>query len=156
MVLTLGFGFVMASPGAPKTWRGNSNAGDSQNWSDPANWVEDLAPGLDDDLIFPANPNSFSSRNNLNNLRIHSIRIEGGNYTIFQNPFSLTGGITSLQGVSSISNPINLTAPQNITVQVGRITLSGALSGAGGITKLGAGQLQYRATRTISMPGILS
>ena len=47
---------------AVRTWDGG---GSDANWTTAANWVGDIAPVANDDLVFPATSAQFTTNNNL-------------------------------------------------------------------------------------------
>ena len=77
------------------TWDGITNAGGATanpNWTTATNWVGDVAPGANDDLVFPAGPVQLSSINNFaNGTDFGSIVIGGSNYSISGNSVDLVG-----------------------------------------------------------------
>ncbi len=59
-------------------------ANNNSNWSDPANWVGNVAPQPEDNLVFPTNYNSSTTINDDlgANFRLRSITISGSNFNI--------------------------------------------------------------------------
>ncbi|MCA1624600.1 MAG: VCBS repeat-containing protein [Acidobacteria bacterium] len=105
---------------AVKTWDGG---GADPNWATAANWVGDIAPVVNDDVVFPANAALFVTYNNLGLLpTFRSITIEGGNYTIGGNALRLTNGLTVNDGTHAINTIVNLGAPQTFTAGENSIT----------------------------------
>ena len=142
---------------ATRTWDGG---GSDANWQTAANWVDDIAPIPNDDLVFPATAAQFSTNNNFFLLTsFNSITIEGGNYTVSGSLMRLSNGISALAGTHTINIPITLNGPQTFTtgtaatvtllaVSLGSGTLTiggsgivgiGLISGSGSITKNGVG-----------------
>jgi (2Fe-2S) ferredoxin len=142
---------------AVKTWDGG---GADNNWSTAANWVGDVAPVPGDDLVFPAAAIKFTANNNFFLLTpFRSVKIEGSDYTIGGNAFSLTDGFVVESGTQAVNTIINLSAPQtffagrNSLTVIGVLFLSnnaltfdgegglavGLISGNGAITKNGLG-----------------
>jgi autotransporter-associated beta strand protein len=70
-----------------------------------------------------------------------------GGSLIFNNSGS-AATLTSTQGSHTISTPITLTSSVSATINTGIFAISGAISGAGGITKSGAGTLSLTATNS--------
>jgi autotransporter-associated beta strand protein len=153
------FLIVVSSNAATRTWDGGGTDG---NWNTAANWVGDVAPVDGDDLVFPANAAQFTTANNVGFLlTFNSLKIEGGNYTISGNPFSLNTGLTVNGGTQTFNTILRLSAAQTYLVEQGAtVTLTfgvqnngntltvdgsgitiivGPLSGAGGLTKKGTG-----------------
>jgi autotransporter-associated beta strand protein len=153
-------------------WTGGGAPNNS--WTTAANWLANVAPSPGDDLLFPAGPTQLSAANNFApGTTFHSITFSGGDYTLSGNQLALQAGIATTQptGTNTISAPLQLDAPQTImetyagttltisgavdtngnllTVDgTGNTSLSGIVSGAGGITKLGPGTLSLSATNT--------
>ncbi|MFL5240613.1 MAG: autotransporter-associated beta strand repeat-containing protein [Gemmataceae bacterium] len=122
---------------APATWTGAVDT----LWSHDGNWTNGLPTSANAQLIFPANGVfNFTSQNDLSNLNISSIRIEGNTgYTISGNSITLgTGGFTVLNSTAAhaVSLPIALSG---LGVGFGiasgaRVDLNGVISGGGGTT----------------------
>lgn len=153
------FIFVASSKAATRIWDGG---GANANWNTAANWVDDIAPVANDDLVFPATSAQFATNNNYFIFtNFNSIHIEGGNYTIGGNPFSTTAGITVDAGTQAINTAIRLNAAQTFLVgQTATVTILlgvtnsghlfsvdgagvtiiiGLVTGSGGLTKKGNG-----------------
>lgn len=154
---------------AVRIWDGGPDAGGASanaNWTTPSNWLGDVAPLPDDNLVFPAgalltnNVNDFTS-----GTRFRSISISG-NYNINGQSLVLLEGVTAnhSSGLASFLAPISLLANQTFisanpgaslnlgpidtaTLQLltvdgsGNINITGSISGSGGITKTGDGTL---------------
>ncbi|CAN5431449.1 hypothetical protein BH20ACI1_BH20ACI1_12040 [soil metagenome] len=144
---------------AVKTWDGG---GADANWTTAANWVGDVAPAANDDLVFPADAAKFSANNNFFfQTTFRSIAITGGTYIIGGNPFRLTDGLSVKTGTQTINTAISLTKAQTFTaediafvtiaaVRFGGFTLTadsegflifGVVSDAGTLIKKGLGAL---------------
>ncbi len=141
---------------AVKTWDGG---GADANWQTAANWVGDVAPAANDDLVFPATAAQFTTNNNFFLFtNFNSITLDG-NYTIGGNPLRIANSLTVNSGTQAINTAITLSGGQTFTgnqislttiavLSVGGagLTLDGAgsfgvglISGAGAIIKNGAG-----------------
>src|SRR6185436_6267732 len=85
---------IAATPGraAIKTWHHSPTR--ILDWSYDRNWTPSGAPEDGDDLIFPSGTALAVSTNDLIDLQVRSITVEG-NYTLRGNPIRLTGGITA-------------------------------------------------------------
>ena len=148
MAGTLGLPSVFESQAAVLSWSGAGGA--NANWNNSANWGFAGTPANGDTLIFSASQPNLVNTNNLAGLTLNQIRFvgAGGGYDLRGNAFTLTNNIeaTNSAGGNTIENNLTLgTVDQTIDVTV-LLTLSGALSGSVGVTKLGAGTLLYQGT----------
>ncbi|MFN6965105.1 MAG: FG-GAP-like repeat-containing protein [Pyrinomonadaceae bacterium] len=162
--------FTSASAAAVRTWDGG---GADANWQTAANWVGDVAPAANDDLVFPAAAAQFATNNNFFFLTtFRSITVEGGTYTFGGNPIRLTAGLNVAAGTSTFNLAITLSAAQTFTtgqgaaatlvvLSVGSFPLAidgagttgiGLISGTGAITKLGPGAAAIVAASSFSGP----
>jgi autotransporter-associated beta strand protein len=153
-----------------RTWTGTNSGA----WSDGGNWGG-AAPVAGDDLVFPTgaanqtNSNDFAAGTSFN-----SIAITGGTYTLNGNAITLgAGGLSLSTSGSTINLPISLGGNQTWTANgaadltmAGNVnlngftlilsiggnpsTLSGVISGAGAITKSGAGTIAFIASNSYS------
>jgi autotransporter-associated beta strand protein len=148
---------------AVRTWDGLTNAflstGNS-NWNNAQNWVGDVAPVAGDDLVFPVF--AFRKVGQVNNFAagtsFNSIRYDGGGYLVTGNRINLgAGGMTAGSG-NTFGLDITLDATRTFTVDPlgATMTLTGAISGAGGITKQGAGLLELAGTAANTAAGAVS
>jgi len=113
-------------------------------WSNAGNW--DVAPVAGDDLVFPSTAAQFSTQNDLaSGLTFGNITISGANYDIGGNSIRLTGQVASTVTVGSdnISLDIAFDGPGTINVAQANanLSLAGAVSASGGLTKTGTGLL---------------
>src|SRR5689334_8340547 len=84
-----------------RTWDGGGADG---NWQTAANWVGDVAPAANDDLVFPAASPQFTTNNNFALFTtFNSITIDGGSYTIGGNFLRLANGLTVNGGTQTIN-----------------------------------------------------
>ena len=148
--------FSLNAFSAVKTWDGGGADG---NWQTAANWVNDIAPVANDDLVFPATAAQFTTNNNFFILtNFNSITIDGS-YTIGGNPLRIANSLMVNSGTQAINTAISLSGGQTFTAAQGSLTtlailsVSGAgltldgvgsfgigvVSGAGGIIQNGAG-----------------
>ncbi|MFO1512145.1 MAG: autotransporter-associated beta strand repeat-containing protein, partial [Verrucomicrobiota bacterium] len=131
---------------ATLSWSGGSPT--TSNWSDIQNWGFAGTPTTGDTLIFPGAQPRLANVNDIAGLTVSEIRFVGasGGYTISGNAFTVTNGITATNtaGVNAMANNIALASVGLINVGSGAsLTLSGALSGSVGVTKVGLGTLTY-------------
>ena len=155
-------GIILASSlnvfSAVRTWDGG---GADANWQTAANWVGDIAPVPNDDLVFPAIATQFTTNNNFSFLTpFNSITFEGGAYTLGGNLIRLANGITAVDGTHAINFSVTLMGAQTfaatattatvtilsasigsftVTIDGGGIIGIGLISGSGPIVKNGAG-----------------
>ena len=157
-VFVTSFATPANAAGVTFTWDGG---GGDDNWSTAANWVGDVAPGTDDDLVFALGD---VSNNDFAGYEVGSILVDGAGVTITGNAFTINSGITldapsavfgtditaSANQVWSANVFSALTLNGDVTVQPGveleisglGITLAnGALDGSGSILKTGTGSL---------------
>src|SRR5258706_107038 len=129
------------------TWSGVNSIYFNNN----SNWSFGGAPVAgeqDVTLYFPFNASRFTCSNNITGLTAAVINFSGDNYMIEGNPITVTTNITSTGSGNAISAPLVLVS-SNITVNVSTgvtLYLNGAISGTGGLTKIGLGTLQYNWT----------
>ena len=73
---------------ATRQWDGSS----STLWSDPANWVGDVAPVNGDDLLFPSFGSNTTNQNDIPGLQVNSVRFMFTSYLITGQPITLGAG----------------------------------------------------------------
>jgi autotransporter-associated beta strand protein len=136
------------------TWTGTGNG----NWSDPADWMNSVAPMAGDNLIFPSGPSGSalkSSNDFPSGTSFGSLTVQASGYVIGGNAVALSGSLDAAQttGSSEVDLPIDLGA-STLTVMVGTagvtLVLDGVMSGQGGVAKQGAGELDLKAANTYS------
>ncbi len=179
LIATLLFFPAHVSLAATKTWSGNYN----NLWSDSQNW-DGGAPVAGDDLVFPSAVANLTNTNDLPAGTVFgSITFTGPGYTLEGNEIGLTGGITNSGGPAvTVNLPITLAAPQTFsapwwtgsqitfggdihlqshTLTVTNATITGLISGTGGITVTGASTTltnynSYTGDTLIQAGGILT
>jgi autotransporter-associated beta strand protein len=124
-------------------------------WSIAGNW--DTPPTTGADLTFSAGGSNRSNTNDLaSGLNVGSLTIAGNGYAIAGNAVVVQGAIaaTYASGTSSVALPIRVDDATAVTVDDADATLEigGIISGAGGITKQGEGQLTLNAANTYQGP----
>ncbi len=122
---------------AVKTWDGG---GTDTNWTTAANWVNDIAPVANDDLVFPATAAQFTMNNNFFILtNFNSITIDGS-YTIGGNPLRIANSLSVSSGTQAINTAITVSGGQTFTAAQLSVTTIAVLSVSGaGLTLDGAG-----------------
>ena len=156
---------------ATRVWDGGAALND--NWSEPKNWVNDVAPKAGDDLVFPPGilATDRSTRNDFpEGRKFNSITIQGFGYTLRGNRILVgTGGIKgALTGeFNSSPNTIKLdvtisngssTAPtQTPFVVLGNspdLIFDNVINGFSGITKTGGGKIVFTGRNLNSYGGV--
>ena len=131
-----------------RIWNGGAALNDK--WSDKDNWVGDVAPVSNDDLIFPQNIGVLdrSTNNDIFNATFNSIRFQAGDFKLTGNAIKLSGFLQSLASpdANTIEFGITFTAAAHTIQVVNTLNLNGRLTnvvGSGSITKIGAGILTF-------------
>lgn len=134
---------------ATRTWTGTTSGA----WSVAGNWGG-TAPVTGDDLVFPSGASNLSNTNDLTeNTIINSLTFTGSGYTLSGNKIILgqgLAGITDSAGGNTIIFDIRVDATRDIIVSDSgeTLTISGRISGVGGITKEGLGKLVLSGANT--------
>ncbi|MDD5085863.1 MAG: autotransporter-associated beta strand repeat-containing protein, partial [Candidatus Omnitrophica bacterium] len=136
------------------TWTGAVSA----LWSDAGNWDGlggGVAPGAGDALVFPDGASNLTNSNDLTDgITFNSLTFTGSGYTLDGNSIILAAGLTddSTAGLNTINLAITFNTTQTVTVTDSgtTLTLNGIISGAGGLTKAGAGQLTLAGANSYS------
>jgi autotransporter-associated beta strand protein len=152
-------------PPTTRIWTGK--AGADTHWTNPANWLEDVAPTAANDLFFPDGASNFKPNNDFTaGTMFNSINFTGtaGGYDLLGNAIGLTAGITGNAGIDQIdlagialdaaqifhganstlliSSEVNLQG-FNLTLDgssttTGNDVLGGIIIGSGGLAKNGS------------------
>ena len=116
----------------------------SNNWTDPLNWVGDVAPVANDELVFPAVADNFDAVNNFpSGTTFNSISVAVSGYTLSGNAVNLTQGISTTYSSGTTIDDID-TDLVNGAVSIGsggEFDLDGVVSGSSGLTVSGGGTL---------------
>jgi len=152
---------------AIKTWDGGGN---DANWTTAANWVNDIAPVANDDLVFPATAAQYTTNNNFFIFTtFNSLTFEGGTYTVGGNPLTLrglnvNGGTQAINTAISINTPQTFNAASGATATLAILSIGsqpltfngdgnfgiGLISGSGAVTKNGLGAVLIASASSFS------
>ena len=127
-----------------EVWNGG---GANQNWSTNPNWVSGLAPGLiGDDLTFAGStalaPNmdaNYSATGLTFSNNASSFTLGTANSSTLT--LTANGILNNSANTQTINVPLNLSAVESVNAAAGNIAIGSTISGAGGITKIGANTL---------------
>jgi len=138
--------------GNTRVWDGGGNNG---LFSNPANWVGDVAAQEGDSIQFPT---SLTAPDNLatNNLTARFDRLissgSGGGFTLRGQPLFIMGGIIATQtsGVLTIANNVSFDGGGSIQIANTNVTLLGSVDNGGGDISITGG------TGRVSFNGVVS
>ncbi|HEV8589467.1 MAG TPA: autotransporter-associated beta strand repeat-containing protein [Pyrinomonadaceae bacterium] len=137
---------------ATRTWTGG---GGDNNWTTAANWGG-TAPASGDSLVFPSGAARLSNTNNFaGGTSFNSITISGSGYTLGGNSIALgAGGLsdTNTSGSNTITLAISMSATRTYSISnaAETLTISGIISGSGGLTMSGNGTLVLSGADTFT------
>ncbi len=129
---------------ATVTWDGGSTGPGDDNWTTAANWVGDVAPVAGDDLVFAGTTRLTPTNNFTADTSFGSITFNNtsGAFVLGGNRITLTGVITNNDADGQTINlAMVMAATRTFNSASGTISVTGVLSGAGGMTKSGTGSL---------------
>ena len=164
----------------PKTrvWTGASAAGGA--WTDSDNWAGGV-PNAGDDLIFPPGASRLAANTNdfPNSTTLGSITLGVGGCVLLGNSISLNNGLVSTNDTGTNTVGLSLTLNSNQTFRcnvattelglsgnlflgtrtltvdnIGHMTISGVISGNGGIVKTSVGTLSLSGSNPNSFAGM--
>ena len=149
--------FVNSGPVGNKTWNGGSATTD--NWTDKNNWG---GTGLNfggDSAFFDGNVRTSPVMDG--SYDVNGITFNPGaarfNITASGGTLSLSGGITNNSATAEevLSLPISISAARVFNAAANSLVVSNAISGGGGITKLGAYTLALRGSSPNTFNGLM-
>jgi len=147
------FGLIMAVAcvavcirAAERTWTGG---GGDAKWSTPANWGG-TAPTANDTLVFSGAAYVANTNDLADDTPFAGITFSGTSaFTLNGKRIILGGDVTNLSaGAQTVNLPIALQETRVFNSSNGAITVNGALSGAGGLTKTGPQTLTLTASNS--------
>lgn len=130
------------------SWVGDVNTTWSTSINGDTNWSDDGLPANGDSLSFTAATGTLS--NDLDAGSSFSMTFVSGDYTITGESITLDGlevDIHQIAGENLLQTPLQLDATE-INVESGVLTIDSAVSGTGGLTKLGDGVLVFSGPAT--------
>jgi autotransporter-associated beta strand protein len=140
------------SSAADRLWDGGGSNAGSATWNTAVNWDGDATvPGADDALYFGgtwklANTNDLPADTSFAGLTFNT---GAGAFTLLGNRLTLGGNVTNWATTTQTINlPLTLSGTRDFNASNGSITVNGALSGAGGLTKTGPQWLTLNASNS--------
>lgn len=141
----------VAQAQANRTWSSTATNG---SWSVGANWTTGTAPVANDSLAF----NATTGTTTLNNNIAAATQFNGITFNVNASAYTLTGNQITLGGAvinnwaspQTIALPLALPVTQTFATNSGGVTVSGPITGAGGLTKNGRDMLALSSINTYS------
>ena len=137
------------------TWWGT---GTTANWSDTLNWTNlallNAAPANGDNLIF-ANPSPQQiATNDLASLSVGSVTFTSGNFDLFGNLLTLTGGITNTANDNIFDLPLAFSTPQTFEIDASSLTFNYSITNNADLTIAGAGNATWANGFATNVPAL--
>ncbi|MBA3846927.1 MAG: autotransporter-associated beta strand repeat-containing protein, partial [Planctomycetes bacterium] len=130
------------------TWDGG---GGNILWTTAANWVGDVAPVADEELVFAGILRTTNSNDFPAATPFHSLAFDVGGFALGGNGVALANGISALAGTNVVGTAVTLSQDQSWSVLSGAtVTASNVVSGAGDLSKLGDGSLVFTGANTFT------
>jgi len=140
------------------TWSGNATG----NWSDATRWTNEISTGTtpsftgqSDYTINLNTSGNFTSTHDLSTgFLLNKLNLGGSTLTLSGNSFSFLTNLSSLPQLNQNSaSPATITTPLVLASNLefggsgsGQVTITGAISGSGSLTKNGTGELKITGT----------
>jgi len=138
-----------AVPVTTRTWVG---AGTDDNWSTPANWLDNLVPTSDDAVVFQGTTR-LTPCNNIVGMIVHNITFAdgAGRFVLVGNPITLCADVVNLSTSPQIIDMMITIGNISAFSSVGNtIQTNGVISGAGTLMKNGPYALHVGGGNTYS------
>jgi len=142
---------VVGHAQATRTWSSTTNNG---TWSVAGNWTSGTAPVANDSLAFSATTgtttlnNDFTAATQFNGI---TFNVGASAYTLTGNQITLGGSvINNSSNLQTIALPLALSATRTFAANAGAITVTGSITGSGGLALSGRDTLTLAATNTFS------
>lgn len=155
IAVALAVAAVPAAHAATRTWQGDV----STSWNVAGNWAENAIPANGDDLVFPDNPTSRDSNNDIAGLSIASVAVtttnSGADYNFTGNAITLTGPVTFTNAGSGSSGTPNWSIPLTLGAPI-TVTSDGRVSNVVAAIGLGANTLTVAGNGDLVLSGAVS
>jgi len=142
---------VVGHAQSTRTWSSTTTNG---SWSVAGNWTSGTAPVANDSLAFGATTGTTT----LNNDITAATQFNGITFNVGASAYTLTGNQITLGGpltnnsasLQTIALPLAVSATRVVAANSGAITITGPITGVGGLTKQGRETLTLAGNNTFS------